>query len=111
MTSIESKYAQIEKKALAVTCACERSSNYVLGKSITIKTGHKPLLPLLMKPTIDKLPPRTQRYNMRLIRLNIKAVYYVEGKCYYTADTLSRKLANITTATPTIPKEELTAHI
>ena len=83
MTSTESKYAQIEKKALAVTFACERSSNYVLGKSITIKTGHKPLLPLLMKPTIDKFPPRTQRYNTRSMRFNIKAVYHVEGKYYY----------------------------
>lgn len=105
-TNTECKYAQIEKEALAVTCACERSSNYVLGKSITIKTSDKPLLPLLMKPTIDKLPPRTQRYKMRLMRFCIKAVHHVEGKYYYTADTLSRILANNTTATPTKPKKK-----
>ena len=75
MTSTECKYAQIEKEALAVTWTCERSSNYVLGKSITIETDHKPLVPLLMKHTIDKLPPRLQRYKMRLMRFNIKAVY------------------------------------
>ena len=47
MTATESKYAQIEKEALAVTWACERSSNYIIGKSITIETDHKPLVPLL----------------------------------------------------------------
>ena len=52
--TLKCKYAQIEKEALAVTWACERSSNYVLGKSITIETDHKPLVPLLMKHTIDR---------------------------------------------------------
>ena len=37
MTATESRYAQIEKKALAVTWACERSSNYIVGKSVTKK--------------------------------------------------------------------------
>ena len=51
MTSTACKYAQIEKEALAVTWACERSSNYIVGKSITIETDHKPLVLLLMKHT------------------------------------------------------------
>ncbi len=92
MTSTESKYAQIEKEALAVTWACERSSNYIIGKSITIETDHKPLVPLLMKHTLDKLPPRVQRYKMRLMKFNIKDVQHVPGKYHYTADILSRKL-------------------
>ena len=45
------------------------------------------------------------------MRFNIKAVYHVQGKYHYTADTLSRKLANNTTARPTIPEEEMNAHI
>lgn len=111
MTSTECKYAQIEKEALAVTWACERSSIYIVGKSITIETDHKPLVPLLMKHTIDKLPPRLQRYKMRLMRFNIKEVQHIPGKHHYTADTLSRKLANSNTATPTIPEEDMKAHI
>ena len=71
MTSTESKHAQLEKGVLAVTWACERSSNYSVGKSITIETDHKPLVPLLMKHTIDKLPPWVQLYKMRLMRFNI----------------------------------------
>ena len=71
MRATEAKYAQIEKEALAVTWACERSSNYIIGKEITVETEHKPLVPLLTNHTIDKLPPRLQRYKMRL---NIKDV-------------------------------------
>ena len=50
MTNTECQYAQIEKKTLAVTCACERLSNYIVRKSIGIETNHKPKL-LLMKHT------------------------------------------------------------
>ena len=62
MTATEAMYAQIEKEALAVTWACERSSNYIIGKAITVGTDHKPLVPLITNHTIDKLPPRLQRY-------------------------------------------------
>ena len=111
MTVTESKYSQIEKEALAVTWACERSSNYIIGKSITIETDHKPLVPLLTKHTIDKLPPRIQRYKMRLMRFNIKDVRHVSGKLLYTADTLSRKIAQRRIPLPTIDENEMNAHV
>ena len=41
--------------------------------------------------TIDRLPPRLQRYKMRLMRFNIKDVRHIPGKLHYT-DTLSRKI-------------------
>ena len=44
MTTTESRYAQIEKEALAITWACEKFSSYVLGKQIFLKTDHKPLI-------------------------------------------------------------------
>jgi len=47
MTDTEKRYAQIEKEALAITWACKKFSDYILGKSITIETDHKPLVPLL----------------------------------------------------------------
>lgn len=111
MTVTESKYSQIEKEALAVTWACERSSNYIIGKSITIETDHKPLVPLLTKHTIDKLPPRILRYKMRLMRFNIKDVRHVSGKLLYTADTLSRKIAQRRIPLPTIDEDEMNAHV
>ena len=49
LTETESRYAQIEKEALASTWACEHFSDYILGKPIEIESDHKPLV-LLLKP-------------------------------------------------------------
>lgn len=87
--------------------ACERSSNYIVGKSITNETDHKPLVSLIMKHTIDKLRPRLQRYEVRLMRFHIRNVQHVY---HYAADTLSRKLANLNRAMLTIA-DEMQAHI
>ncbi len=112
MTATEAKYAQIEKEALAVTWACERLSNFIIGKSITVETDHKPLVPLLTKHTIDKLPPRRiQRYKMRLMRFHIKEVRYVPGKEHYTADTLSRKIPVQEPTQATIAEDDTNAYI
>ena len=46
MTPTETRYAQIEKEALALIWACERSWEYIVGKSIFVETDHKPLVPL-----------------------------------------------------------------
>ena len=46
MTETETRYAQIEKEALASTWACEHLTDYILEKKIHIKTDHKPLVPL-----------------------------------------------------------------
>ena len=57
LTGTEMRYAQIEKEALAVTWACEKFSDYLLGKSFSIETDHKPLIPLLNSKQLDNLPP------------------------------------------------------
>jgi hypothetical protein len=112
MTTTEARYAQIEKEALAVTWACERSSNYIIGKPITFETDHKPLVPLLTSHTIDKLPPRLQRYKMRLMRFHIKDVRHVPGKLHYTADTLSRKIPESTVQLqPTVEENAMNAYV
>ena len=47
LTETESRYAQIEKEALALTWSCEKFSSYILGKPVQLETDHKPLVPIL----------------------------------------------------------------
>lgn len=61
MTPTEMYYAQIEK-ALVTTWACEKFSDYILGKEILIETDHKPLIPLFNTKNLDTLPPRILKF-------------------------------------------------
>jgi hypothetical protein len=47
LSPTEGRYAQIEKESLASTWACERFSDYLIGKTFHIETDHKPLASLL----------------------------------------------------------------
>ena len=89
MTETETRYAQIEKEALAITWACEKFSTYILGKHISIETDHKPLVPILGSKHLDNLPPRVLRFRLRLMRFSY-SITHVAGKLLYTADALSR---------------------
>ena len=89
MTETEQRYSQIEKESLALVWACEKFSDYVIGKQITLETDHKPLVPLLGRASLCNLPPRILRFRLRLTRFQYSIVH-VPGKQLYTADTLSR---------------------
>nr|XP_055037759.1 uncharacterized protein K02A2.6-like [Misgurnus anguillicaudatus] len=89
LTKTESRYAQIEKEALAVTWACERLRGYLSGLDFTIRTDHKPLITLLKSRALDDLPPRIIRFRLRLLRFNFNIIH-VPGKNLITADALSR---------------------
>ena len=43
MTPTEKSYAHIENEALALTWACERFSDYLIGLQFYLQTDHKPL--------------------------------------------------------------------
>lgn len=111
MTPTEKRYAQIEKEALAITWACERSSDYLVGKAIHIETDHKPLVPILTTHTLDQLSPRIQRMRMRLMRFNFKEVKHTPGEDLCVADALSRLQNKEGAAEPTISNDEMEAHI
>ena len=111
LTPTESRYAQIEKESLVLTWACERSWEYIIGKSIYVETDHKPLVPLLSKHSLDQLPPRIQRFRMRLMRFHFKGISHVSGKKMYIADALSRLQAQHAVPQPTIADDDMTAHI
>ena len=89
MTETERRYAQIEKEALAVTWACDKFANYILGTHFLIESDHKPLIPLLNAKNLDHLPPRILRFRLRMARFNY-TVSHVPGKLLTTADALSR---------------------
>ena len=85
MSPTEARYAQIEKEALALTWACERFSDYLIGLRFCIETDHKPLVPLFSQKQLDEMPIRIQRFRMRMMRFS-----FSPGKELATADALSR---------------------
>lgn len=89
LTQTEQRYAQVEKEALGLTWACERFKQFLIGIQFCLETDHKPLLSLLGAQALDLLPPRIQRFRMRLMRYTYSIVY-APGKTLWTADTLSR---------------------
>ena len=66
LSTTETRYAQIEKEALASVWACEKFQDYILGRRIIIETDHKPLIPLLNAKELDNLPPRILRFRLRM---------------------------------------------
>ena len=101
LTLTEQRYAQIEKEALGLTWACERFQDFLIGKHFCLETDHKPLISLLGGQALDILPPRIQRFRMRLMRYSYFIVH-VPGKSLWTADTLSRSPVT----TPTSASEQ-----
>ena len=89
MTETEQHYALIEKEALAVTWACDKFTNYILGTQVLIASDHKLLIPLLNAKNLDHLPPRIFCFRLRMARFNY-TVSHVPGKLLTTADASSR---------------------
>jgi len=89
LTPTEQRYAQIEKESLALTWACEKFRDYLIGTRFIIQTDHKPLLSLFGNKNLSDLSPRIQRFRMRMMWYMYDVVY-VPGKLLSTADFLSR---------------------
>ena len=67
LTPTEQRYAQIEKESLALTWACEKFRNYLIGTHFKIQTEHKPLLSLFGNKDLNDLSPRIQRFRIRMM--------------------------------------------
>lgn len=89
LTPAELNYAIIELEALALTWAADRFSDYVLGMPFAMETDHKPLVPLMTITDLSRVPPRIQRFRLRLMRF-APTITHVPGKENFTADALSR---------------------
>lgn len=110
LTDAEQNYAVIEKEALAATWACERFTDYVLGLEFTVETDHKPLVPLLGTTELHKMPPRIQRFRLRLMRYKAKVIH-IAGKDQTTADALSRAPAAKSTSEDISLIKDAEAHV
>ncbi len=77
LNDTERRYAQVEKECLALTWACEKFSDFLVGaKRFVLQTDHKPLVALLSPlRALDDVPPRIQRFRIRLRRFDHVADY------------------------------------
>lgn len=104
LSETEKRYATIEQEALGVVWACEKFRDYIVGLKVTIKTDHKPLVPLLNDIELYKNPARIQRFRMRLMRFHYH-VEHISGKNNLIADALSRSTGPISEADVMFAKE------
>ena len=72
----------------AVLFACTKFYDYILGKTVTIETDHKPLV-TIFKKSIDKAPVRLQNMLLKLQKYSLEVIYK-RGKDMHLADALSR---------------------
>ena len=110
LSETEIRYAQIEKEALAVTWACERFSKYLPGRTFSVETDHKLLVPLLSNKHLDSLPTRILRYHLQLGWYSY-TISHVPGKLLYTVDALSWASNKSTNEHSRELEEEVEAHV
>ena len=110
LTGTEQRYAQIEKEALAITWACKRFSDYLMGMTFHVHTDHKPLVPLLGSKNLDELPLRVQRFKMRLMRFSF-TISHVPGRDLITADALSRAPVATSSAADDQLRQDVQAYV
>lgn len=93
LSETEQRYSQIKKESLAMMWACEKFSDYVLGKTVLLETDHKPLVLLFTTAHLDWTPPQVLQFRLWLTS--------VPGKALFTADTMSHA-----SETMQVPAEE-----
>ena len=74
LSDTETRYAQIEREALAVRWACRHFHLYLCGKTFRVITDHKPLVPLFMG-TARNGPPRIERWAVQLQPYSFEITY------------------------------------
>ena len=73
LSPVEQRHSQIERECLAILFAVQRFRIYLYGITFTIKTDHKPLIPLFSRKC--QPPPRIERWVTRLMPYKFQLVY------------------------------------
>ena len=74
LTSVEQRYSQTEREALAIVWACEHFHLYLYGSHFTVITDHKPLELIFNSPRATP-PARLERWRLRLQPYSFKVKY------------------------------------
>ena len=86
LSSVERRYSQTEREALAIVWSCERLRQYLIGRKFTLVTDHQPLR-AIYSPS-SRPSARIERWVLRLQEFDFD-IRYVPGK-QNIADALSR---------------------
>ena len=96
LSSVESRYSQTEREALAIVYGCEHFHAYLYGAPFTVITDHKPLTAIFGRnATKTQHTPRLERWTMRLQPYDMQVIY--EPGRNNPADYLSRHPADSST--------------
>ena len=93
LSSVERRYSQIEREALAIAWGCHHFRMYLLGSHFKVVTDHKPLLSIFNSPT-SQASARIENWRLKLQSFNFE-VLYSRGDLN-PADYISRHLQSDT---------------
>ena len=86
LNQAEQNYCTIEKELTAIVWACRHFRRYLIGRTFTIVTDHKPLTWMF---NVKDLSPRLLRWRLLLEEFHY-TIEYKAGKKNVNADALSR---------------------
>ena len=88
LTDTETRYANIERKLLAIVFACQHFNTYVLGRPFTVESDHKSL-EMIHQKSLASASPRLQHMLLQLQQYDV-TIRYRPGKEMLLRDALSR---------------------
>ena len=74
LSSVQRRYSQIEREALATTWGCHHVRMYLLGSHFKVITDHKPLLHIFNSP-ISQASARTDNWRLKLQSFDFDVLY------------------------------------
>ncbi|KAL5481520.1 hypothetical protein EMCRGX_G021699 [Ephydatia muelleri] len=104
----EAKYSQIEKEGLAIIFGVKKFHQYLVGRSFTIYSDHKPLQYLFSetRPVPPMASSRIQRWALTLSAYNYR-IMFKSGDSQANADAFSRLPLSESTAVVPVPGDTI----
>eukprot|EP00731_Ephydatia_muelleri_P015662 Em0009g86a len=104
----EAKYSQIEKEGLAIVFGVTKFHQYLVGRSFTIYSDHKPLQYLFSetRPVPPMASSRIQRWALTLSAYNYR-IMFKSGDSQANADAFSRLPLSESTAVVPVPGDTI----